>query len=204
MKFKKSWWILIFFNAAYLLTFLIYYLSIKNFEFVWYILITVGIFLLIVFTIQKSKFDDFILWGLTLWGLLHMLGGGLIVNGETLYKFIIPIVQSGDFVILRFDQIVHFIGFGVGTFVGFHLIKPYLGKNTNWKVVYPLIVLIGMGLGVVNEIVEFIAVVTFPQTGVGGYYNTGLDLIFNTLGSIGAVFIIHYRRKHVKENQKRE
>jgi putative membrane protein len=44
-----------------------------------------------------------------------------------------------------------------------------------------------MGLGALNEIVEFAAVVASPSTGVGGYYNTALDLVFNGLGATLAV-----------------
>jgi putative membrane protein len=38
--------------------------------------------------------------------------------------------------------------------------------------------------------VEFIAVLSFPQTNVGGYVNTSLDLVFNALGAIAAVIFI--------------
>jgi len=125
-----------------------------------------------------------------------MAGGGVRVGDSVLYALqILPIANIGDNVILRFDQFVHFFGFGVATLVGWHLLSPYLGKNINNKVLYPLIVLIGMGLGALNEIVEFAAVVVFPQTGVGGYYNTALDLVFNMFGAIAAAFVIHFRRK---------
>jgi len=124
-----------------------------------------------------------------------MFGGGLIVNGEVLYALrLIPIFEFGDIFVLRFDQFVHFFGFGVATLLAYHLLKPYFNSQTNYKVVYPLLVLIGMGLGALNEIVEFVAVVTFPETGVGGYFNTALDLVFNMFGAIGAVIVIHLRR----------
>jgi hypothetical protein len=50
----------------------------------------------------------------------------------------------------------------------------------------------GMGLGALNEIVEFIAVLTLPETGVGGYVNTSLDLTANT---IGAAFFLTWRSR---------
>ena len=93
---------------------------------------------------------------------------------------------------LKFDQVVHAFGFAVATLVVFHLLRPYLGGKVNWKIVYPIIALGGMGLGVINEIVEFIAVVVFPETGVGGYYNTALDLVFNTIGAVLATVFIHF------------
>lgn len=187
---------LIGFTAAYIAGFTAYYVSIRNWEFLWYVAVLVFFFVLILATLNRSRFDRPILWGLSIWGLLHMAGGGVKVGDGVLYGLeLLPIVGSGDAYVLKFDQVVHAFGFAVATLVVFHLLRPYLNQQVNWKIVYPIIALGGMGLGVVNEIVEFIAVVTFPETGVGGYYNTALDLVFNTLGAIvAAVFIRFYYR----------
>lgn len=190
---KKQKTGLIFFTLAYVLAFTAYYISIKNYEFLWYVAVLVFFFGLILCTISRSNFPPFILWGLSLWGLLHMAGGGLKVGGEVLYRLhLIPIIGSGELFILKYDQVVHFFGFGVSTLVVYHLLKPYLNDRTNWKVVYPILVVAGSGMGVLNEIVEFIAVLAVSNTGVGGYGNTLLDLVFNTLGAVAAVFIIHF------------
>ncbi len=195
MNLKKGEKIIFYFTLSYILGFLVYYLSIKNYEFLWYIVVLVFLFALILFTLSRSKFDYIILGGLSLWGLLHLAGGGIIVQGKVLYAYhILPVLQIGDSVVLKFDQFVHFFGFGVATLVVYHLLLPYLNKKTNWKVVYPILVVAGMGLGAVNEVVEFVAVLTFDETGVGGYINTALDLVFNTVGAVGAVIIIHYTR----------
>ena len=156
---------------------------------------------LILATLKKSKFDLLILWGLSIWGALHMAGGSLIVNGDVLYSFvIIKLFSIGDNIIFKFDQLVHIIGFGVTALVGYHLIKPYLNNKTNYKVIYPLVIAIAMGAGALNEIVEFIATISFPYVNVGGYYNTAIDLISNMVGAIIAVIIIHIRRlKHGKK-----
>jgi hypothetical protein len=55
-------------------------------------------------------------------------------------------------------------------------------------IVFP--VLGAMGLGAVNEIIEFIAVVVFPNTNAGGYVNTALDLVFNGAGAIFAMLLV--------------
>ena len=52
-----------------------------------------------------------------------------------------------------------------------------------------------MGLGAVNEIIEFSAVLMLPDTNVGGYYNTALDLCFNGLGAVVAVLVIGFARR---------
>lgn len=202
LEIKKSWWPIIIFNLVYILIFTVYYLKIKDYEFLWYIGIMVFFFVLIITTIHKSKFDLFILWGLSIWGLLHMAGGGLLVNGAVLYKFqIIHLFGSGESFILKFDQVVHAYGFAITTFVAYHILKPYFyKKEANWKVIYPVLVLISMGLGALNEIAEFLMVVLLPKTGVGGYYNTMLDTVFNTIGAIIAVVVIHFRRKKEEKN----
>lgn len=196
MHLKRGEWLLVVFNLVYVVLFALYYLSIQNFEFLWYVAVLVFFFVLIATTLRRSKFNYVVLWGLSIWGFLHMAGGGIIVNGDVLYALqLIPIVGSGDSFILKYDQVVHFYGFGVATLVVYHLLRPYLNERANWKVVYPILIVAGSGLGVLNEMVEFTAVILVPDTGVGGYVNTLLDLIFNTFGAIAATVFIHFRRK---------
>ena len=56
----------------------------------------------------------------------------------------------------------------------------------------------GMGLGSLNELIEFAATLTVPETNVGGYINTGWDLVSNCVGALTAVTLIwihdRYRR----------
>ena len=204
MIFRK-YWFLILFNIIYVTVFAVYYLSIKNYEFLWYVAILLFFLTLILATLKRSRFDRVILWGLSLWGLMHMAGGGVRMGGKVLYAWpIVHLFGGGESLVFKFDQFVHFFGFGVATLVFYHLFRAYLseGRAVNWTVLYPLIVLGGMGLGALNEIIEFIAVVIFGQTGVGGYWNTALDLVFNMLGAIGAVIFIHfyYRPKIILKN----
>jgi len=51
-----------------------------------------------------------------------------------------------------------------------------------------------MGLGAANEIVEFIASQTM-NTNVGGYINTGGDLIANLIGAAMVAFGIWLRQR---------
>jgi len=193
MNIKKLWGVLIF-TILYVLAFALYYLSIRNFEFLWYIAVLVFFFLLILFTLKKTKFDRFILWALSIWGFLHMCGGGIKINGDVMYNLVLVNLFniSGD-IILKFDQVVHAYGFGVATLVAYYLLKPHLNKRFSKKLIYFLLVLIGMGFGALNEIIEFFAVLAIKNTNVGGYFNTSLDLVFNTIGAIIAIVIIHFK-----------
>ena len=120
-----------------------------------------------------------------------MAGGGVPVDGSVLYAHVVlPVYAAGEFVFLRYDQIVHFYGFAVTALVLWHLLRRHFPvmAGTASLLVFP--VLGAMGLGAVNEIIEFIAVVVFPNTNVGGYINTALDLVFNAAGAVFAMVLV--------------
>ncbi len=198
MKMKKGWWPILFFNIAYILIFAFYYIHIANYEFLFYISMIVFLSLLVVVTINKTKFDNSLLWLLSFAGFLHMAGGGVWIRGENLYHLeIIHILGSGDSFILRFDQVAHIYGIFVISLMGYHLIKKYISEK-NPVILYFIIFFIGIGWGSLIEIQEFITVVLFKQTGVGGYYNNSLDLVFNAIGAITALILLY-----IKDNLKK-
>lgn len=190
IKLNKHILALIIFNAVYIIGFLIYYLTIGNFEFLWYLLVLTIISLVILFTLKKTKIDYLVLWLLSIWGLVHMVAGGFYINGHTLYAtHLIPIIdKGGDYFIFKMDQLVHMYGVFTAALLIYSLTKRYfVGKSG--KFLPAFIAWIGsMGLGALNEVVEFIAFLSLSKTGVGDLYNTGFDLIFNLLGAfIGAL-----------------
>ena len=90
---------------------------------------------------------------------------------------------------------VHAYGFAVATFVGFALLEKQLKKPVKSpKLIVFLCLVIGMGFGALNELVEFLAVLFIPNTNVGGYMNTGFDLLFNFIGSFIAAVLLYIRR----------
>ena len=48
----------------------------------------------------------------------------------------------------------------------------------------------GLSDAQLNEMIEFSAVLMVPDTNVGGYYNTALDLVFNALGAVIAMVLV--------------
>lgn len=182
-------------NLIYVPIFAVIALRGANYEFLLYVAVILIVGGWILWKQRKVRFDQTILWGLTIWGLLHMAGGNLRVGDGVLYGVaLIPLVPRFD--ILRYDQLVHVFGFGVATLVCHHLLRPYLRERIDrWGTLSFLIVLMGSGFGAVNEIIEFIAVLAMPETGVGGYENTLLDLVFNLIGGILAVFWLACQRK---------
>lgn len=166
----------------------------QNYEFIIYIVVILVLFFIILMTNRKADISNGVLWGLFVWAFLHMAGGMINWGPERIYsKVLLDIFTIGPVTFFRYDHLVHLFGFGVATYLAYEVMRPYLRKP-NWIVMSVVFVLIGMGLGVVNELIEFLAVVILQDTGVGGYENTLLDMFSNTLGAIIAVLWINWRR----------
>jgi len=136
-----------------------------------------------------------VLWGLIGWGFLHMLGGVEFEPGRVIYTYQILDIIGEPYSILKYDQVIHAYGFFVGTLVMFNVLKKYLPTSFSWLGVGVVVVMAGLGLGALNEIIEFFMTVTLPNTNVGGYENTALDLVFNLIGATAAMFFLYWRRK---------
>ncbi len=90
------------------------------------------------------------------------------------------------------DQLIHFYGFLVVAILVYKLISVTGSNLAKYPKLMIFLSWIGsMGLGALNEVVEFLAFVSLDQTGVGDLYNTGLDLIFNLIGALLGAFIAH-------------
>lgn len=121
-----------------------------------------------------------VLWAFSLWGLAHMAGGiAPLGGGRILYNAWLV----GHLV--RYDQAVHAVGFGFATVACGKVLARWLpaGAATGPAV---LAALAGMGVGAMNEVVEFLATLVLAQTHVGGFENTGWDLVFNLIGATTA------------------
>jgi len=179
------------FTLAYVGGFTAWFMLRGNFEFIIYVATMAILIVLVGRNLRSAAFPTPMLWALSLWGLAHMAGGGVTAGDGVLYSLpLIPVVGTGEMTILKYDQVVHAYGFGVTAWVLWHLMAHnYPTLRGTWTIlVYPA--LAAMGLGAVNEIIEFIAVLSVPDTNVGGYYNTALDLCFNALGAVTAMCVV--------------
>lgn len=180
-------------NVAVLAVFGILAVIQRNLEFVFYFTVVVLLAALIARSMRAIEYPPWVLWALSVWAWAHMAGGLISVQGSVLYNLMLLPVVGEPYMILKFDQVVHAYGFFAATITMYYVIRPYIGK---WgPVALPLTVfLAGLGLGAVNEVVEFLATVLIPNTNVGGYINTGVDLIANTIGaSAAAVWVARNR-----------
>ncbi|GAA0302488.1 DUF2238 domain-containing protein [Rhodovulum strictum] len=191
MRIERREWAVFWFTMAYVAGFTIWFFSRGNYEFIWYVLTMMGMIALAALGLRKAEFPAALLWALSLWGLAHMAGGGVPVGGSVLYNWMIwHVGGEGELAILKYDQAVHAYGFGVTAWMLWHLmVRHYPATAGSWTALtYPAFG--AMGLGALNEIIEFVAVLSIPDTNVGGYLNTGLDLVFNAIGATVAVLTI--------------
>lgn len=190
MLLKKEQIPILIVNAIALLIFTLLFASRKNYEFLLYIGVIIFFLVVILATNKRVAYPNSVLWGLTAWALLHMSGGGLYIKGVKLYEIIL-IPLSEEYNIFRYDQFVHIVGFGVATLVMYQVLKPKLQPDLKrWNAISVVVIMAGLGVGALNEIVEFTATVLVPETGVGGYVNTSLDLVADLIGAVIAMIII--------------
>ena len=188
------------FNAAYMMAAVIGAIVQGNREFIFYIVVMLVLISVIGAVHRSVRLTTSLLWAFSLWGLAHMAGGlcplpsGWPYNGnnEVLYSaWLIPNL-------LKYDQIVHAYGFGITTWACWHILSHALRQPDGGAVrptfgILTLCAAAGMGFGALNEVIEFIAVLTIPNTNVGGYENTGWDLVSNLVGATIAAGIIRRR-----------
>jgi putative membrane protein len=125
-----------------------------------------------------------------------MAGGGLYIRGTKIYEIILIPLVGEPYYIFKYDQFVHIVGFGTATLVMYALLKPLLRENLEkWTALSIVVVMAGLGVGGLNEIIEFLATVILPETGVGGYINTSLDLVADLLGALIAMLYIRAKEK---------
>ena len=189
---QRGIWPLLIFTGLYLLAAVWLILASGNHEFLIYVVIMLVLIAVVAYVHSRVNLSLGALWCLSIWGLLHMAGGlvelpeGWPYEGENAVLYSWWLIPD----LLKYDQIVHAFGFGTTTWVawqGLRSMAPSLNPSVG---VLTLCVVAGMGFGALNEIIEFVAVLVLPETNVGGYINTGWDLVANAVGCVIAAVLI--------------
>lgn len=189
------------FNAAYLTAAAVGAAISGNREFIFYIVVMLVLIGVMALVHSRVPLTHSLLWAFSFWGLVHMAGGlcpvpeNWPINGDQRVLYSLWIIPGR----LKYDQIVHAYGFAITTWLCWHALRRALRQPDGTHVQPTLGMLTlcaagGMGFGALNEVIEFIAVLSIPNTNVGGYENTGWDLVSNLVGSITAACIIRYGR----------
>jgi len=199
---KRNDQLVVFFTLFYTIFFTIYAIIKGNYEFIFYSLVFLMLFELGIYIHKKVQLPAFIIIGLSLLGFMHILGGNLSIGETRLYDKIFL------FGMLRYDNIIHAVGSILATFVLNELFYSIIERGTiiERRFYYFSLFLMGLGVGLINEIVELVAVVFLnAQAGVGDYLNNAIDLVYNSIGVIIAVIILdlnwQYRTGKLKKLQ---
>lgn len=194
--------LLVAFVGLYMVAFSALAASRGNSEFIFYGVVMLLIIGGVILMHLRVGFSAVVLWGLALWGLAHMAGGNVAVP--------LSLVPDGKSAVLynlkpasfvpKYDQITHAFGFAVATLTAWEAMRAAIGPSVRPGIGLAIaLACIGMGLGAINEVVEFAAEMLLPNTNVGGYVNTGWDLVSNMVGATAAAAWIWVTAKPLAE-----
>lgn len=155
----------------------------RNDEFLFYAATLVVLLAALVALDRRFDFSRTALWAFNAWLLMHLLGGMASVGGVRLYDYVLVALVEAPYHILRYDQLVHFVCYAAIAMLVHEALARLAPATGAWPRAV-LTVLAASGIGGLNEVVEFTAVVVLGSTGVGDYTNTALDLVANLLGAI--------------------
>lgn len=189
---SKQHWYVIAFSALYLVAGGVYFLKDFNLEFVIYVGVIVAIFFGVFTTLKSTQFPVWMLWLLSIWGLMHVAGGAVQTGDGVLFAYkIYPFLDlGGDFYILKYDQLVHGYLYGLVALMAYHTLRVPLKVSGHTFLVALAAAMISLGISGLNEIMEFLIAVTLEENGVGGYENAMLDLVFNFSGAVLALSVL--------------
>lgn len=185
------------FNGAYLAAAAVGLVTQRNGEFIFYLAVMLVLIAVMSVVHSRVRLTQGLLWAFSLWGLGHMAGGlmplpaGWPYHGEHAVLYSLWFIPGR----LKYDHLIHAYGFGITTWLCWHVLRTTL-RQQDGGVVRPtfgmltLCAAAGMGFGALNEVLEFIAVLTIPNTNVGGYENTAWDMVSNLVGAIIATVVI--------------
>lgn len=149
--------------------------------------------ILVLWAHRLARFSMPVLWMLSVWGLMHLAGGTVPVppqmaqinDEDQTHAVLYGLWFIRD--VFKYDNLVHMYGFFAATLACGEALRPFLARGARPRLaLFVVIAGAGMGLGAVNEIIEFIATVVFPKTNVGDYRNNALDLCWNAVGACAA------------------
>ena len=174
-------------------------------EFMLYLVVAPFLMVALALLHMKIKLPISMLWAFSGLFLVHCLGGLITLpehlpteGKHLLYNFwIIPEK-------LKYDQVIHLYGNALATWLCWNLLRYSISNVVKIDIkdipARPTFLIIcfqaGVGVGALNEVLEFGATGSVPgDTNVGGYVNTGWDLVANTLGGAIAIFLIWLKRR---------
>lgn len=152
-----------------------------------YLVVSLALTAVVAAVDRTVGFTDGLLWALLAVGAVH-LACGLLPDPDgrgVLYDaWLLP--QT-----LRVDQVVHALGSATGTWASWQLLGTWLDLDrAPARTQGVLAALAGLGKGAVNEALEFLAALRGGAVFVGGFENTGWDLVFDVAGCVACAVLL--------------
>jgi uncharacterized membrane protein YjdF len=143
---------------------------------------------------RRAPISDPLAIALAVNAIVHLAGGLIQVGDDVLYDASVgPVVTSLDTHLLQYDHFAHGYGSFVATLTLWALLVPPDLKASSRRTLIVLCLFASLGLGGLNESIEFAATLAHSGAHVGGYSNTGWDLISNALGALAGALAIAAR-----------
>ena len=176
-------------TAGYTTFWLVYGLTVGSKLAIPYFVEMIALGWLILRLDQRHAFTTVTLVGLSMWGFLHMIGGILTIGDATLYEtWLLPF--------LRWDHVVHAVGFGFGGIAMLEVFLPWMTTPPTPAAAAWVAFMGTAAVGAINETIEFIASQVLPFANIGDQTNTSLDLVSNAVGGLAAAWIVHRQLAH--------
>lgn len=139
--------------------------------------------------LRRAPLPPALAMALAVLAVAHLAGGLVRVGDDVLYN------ASLRGALFRYDHLVHGSAVFVGTLLVWTLlVAPAVPASYRSTAAVVLAVLGGLALGGLNETIEFLTTTAHGGAHVGGYTNTGWDLVSNAVGA-GAAGVFLVRRQ---------
>jgi Predicted membrane protein (DUF2238) len=134
--------------------------------------------------LRRAALPGLLAAGLAIAAIATLAGGLINVGQNVLYNAGIgPYSKTLRTHLLQYDHFAHaYVSFVVAFACWVMLVAPHAGADNSRQLVF-LAVGAALGLGALNEMVEFLVTLAHHGAHVGGYWNTGWDLVCNFIGA---------------------
>jgi uncharacterized membrane protein YjdF len=141
--------------------------------------------------LRRAVLPDLLAIALAIAAIVHLAGGLINVGQNVLYNASVgPYIKALGTHVLQYDHAAHaYVSFVTAVACWVILAAPHAAAHHRRELVI-LAVGAALGLGALNEVVEFFATLAHHGARAGGYWNTGWDLACNVIGAGAAGFVI--------------
>jgi len=145
--------------------------------------------------LRRAVLPGLLAAGLAMAAVVTLAGGLINVGRNVLYNASMgPYSPALGTHFLQYDHLAHaYVSFVVAFACWIMLAAPHAGRGRRGDLVL-LAAGTALGLGALNEMVEFLATLAHHGAHAGGYWNTGWDLVCNFIGA-GAAGLVMARSR---------